>query len=343
MFSLNRSSQKFLLQYDSIVSSARAAAPIIRDEIDAAVAESGLLIHSITARAKTVQSLRGKLRRKSYLSPRDQLTDLVGARVITYYRDAVDPIAERLRGRFKVDKEASVDKRQALGMRQFGYRSVHLIASMRPLTLRPNEFLQEFKFEIQIRSILEHAWAEIEHEIVYKSGVSFNDDTTRRFAALAGGLELFDNEFLALRLQRDVLVDAYARSYRDLQGGRTGFDVARLLGFLEVLLPNGHSWRKAEEEGRPIASGLDASCVEALHAAGLATADSLRAVIKSRKFRGYRGAFAAASGIAPESMSHLAAVILAVAAKKPMVLKKHFPEMLFDANIRVALDQKGIL
>lgn len=341
MFSLNRASQKFLLEYDKLYAAAYEAAPIVRDEIDSIVAGSGFLIHSVTARAKTVPSLRGKLRRKRYNSPRDELTDLVGARVITYYRDAVDPIAEKLRARFKIDKRASVDKRQALGMRQFGYRSVHLIASLRPLTLRQNSFLENFKFEIQIRSILEHAWAEIEHEVVYKSGVKLQDELKRRFAALAGGLELFDNEFLNLRQQRDALIEKYSERYSQNLDGRRGFDVARLLGFLEARFLGGRGWRKAEQDGIPFASGLDVSCVEALHAAGLATGSSLDAIFRSRKFRSYSHAFAAAAGIDPANISHLAVIILAIAAKHPTVLANHFPEMLFDANVRLILDKSS--
>jgi hypothetical protein len=76
------------------------------------------------------------------------------------------------------------------------------------------------------------------------------------------------------------------------------------------------------------------SCVEALHAAGLATPESLGQILKSQKFRRYTRTFSAASGIDPAEISHLAAVILALAAKKPAILKRHFPEMLFDANIR---------
>jgi ppGpp synthetase/RelA/SpoT-type nucleotidyltranferase len=51
-------------------------------------------------------------------------------------------------------------------------------------------------FEIQVRSILEHAWAEIEHEVVYKSGMEFPGQFKRRFAAIAGLLEMIDKDFL---------------------------------------------------------------------------------------------------------------------------------------------------
>jgi hypothetical protein len=75
-------------------------------------------------------------------------------------------------------------------------------------------------------------------------------------------------------------------------------------------------------------------CVEALHAAGLGTPHSLGSILKTSKHRRYVKIFSAVSGIAPANVSHLAVVILALAAKRPAILKKHFPELLFDANIR---------
>jgi putative GTP pyrophosphokinase len=54
-------------------------------------------------------------------------------------------------------------------------------------------------FEIQIRSILQHAWAEIEHDLGYKSAEAIPRHIRRRFARLAGVLELADDEFGAIR------------------------------------------------------------------------------------------------------------------------------------------------
>jgi ppGpp synthetase/RelA/SpoT-type nucleotidyltranferase len=148
------------------------------------------------------------------------MTDLIGVRVITYYRDAVDPIVARLQQVFEINANESTDKRLALGLRNFGYRSVHLIARLKPSqVLTPShQLLQKRWFEIQVRSILEHAWAEIEHEIVYKSGVAQPDAILRRFAALAGTLELLDGEFLALREMRNDLISILSRQIRASQG-----------------------------------------------------------------------------------------------------------------------------
>src|SRR5580704_18168352 len=106
-------------------------------------------------------------------------------------------------------------KRVELGLHDFGYRSVHLIAKLKQGQVLSGQYqpLRDNWFEIQIRSILEHAWAEIEHEVVYKSGIIFPEVVKRRFARLAGMVELIGDEFLNLREERSRLVEEYKHRY----------------------------------------------------------------------------------------------------------------------------------
>ena len=53
--------------------------------------------------------------------------------------------------------------------------------------------------EVQARTILQHAWAEIEHDIQYKSSATIPHDIKPRLMALAGLLELADREFQAIQ------------------------------------------------------------------------------------------------------------------------------------------------
>jgi ppGpp synthetase/RelA/SpoT-type nucleotidyltranferase len=280
-------------------------------------------------------SLRAKLRQKKYAKPAQQLTDSIGVRVITYYRDDVDRVADRLKERFEINAEESTDRRRQLDVQEFGYTSVQLIARLKHSEIQAPQYqaLGGRWFEVQIRSILEHAWAEIEHEVVYKAGVEYSDEVLRRFAALAAGLELLDGQFLVLRGQRNVLVEGYRDRYRGRLDPRQPFDAARLLGFLEAVRPLGRSWRQAAQEGKPFAAGLERSCVEALKAVGLGTAASLRAMLSSARFRGAVRYFAAAQGIAPAQLSHLAVVVVAVAVKDARHIQQHVPEIVFDPAI----------
>ncbi len=196
-----------------------------------------------------------------------------------------------------------------------------------------HEPLRERWFEIQIRSILEHAWAEIEHQIVYKSGVAYPKAVLRRFAALAGSLELLDNEFLALREQRSDLIESYRLRYQRNEDHQKPFDAARLLGFLEASRAEGRSWRQAAAAGAQFAEGLDVSCVDALKAVRLGTPASLRVLFRSSPFRYAVRSFAASQGIAPAEMSHLAIVVLAVAIANARMVQRHFPEVVYDPAI----------
>lgn len=176
---------------------------------------------------------------------------------------------------------------------------------------------------------------------MYKSGIAHPEAILRTFVSLAGTLELLDNEFLALRNERDRLIERYRETYRRNEDQRKTFDVARLQGFLEASRPKGLSWRQAAADGEPFDVGLDVSCSEALKSVGLSTPASLRNVFKSRRFHDAISSFAALQGIAPESVSHLAVIVLAVVVKKAKMVQRHFPEIVFDSAIKQMIQRRS--
>jgi len=161
-----------------------------------------LHIHSVTGRTKNEQSLAGKLCKKNdkYKQLTD-ITDLCGIRIITYYEGEVDQIARLIREHFSIDEVNSIDKRKALAPNQFGYASLHLIVNV-PVSengIQP-QGTACCKIEIQIRSLLQHAWAEVEHDLQYKNQAGTDEEAKRRFSRLAALLELADSEMQGLRL-----------------------------------------------------------------------------------------------------------------------------------------------
>jgi putative GTP pyrophosphokinase len=98
---------------------------------------------------------------------------------------------------FRVHVESSIDKSEALGADRVGYRSLHLICDLGEDRLRLPEFrrFSDCKFEIQIRTALQHAWAEIEHDRGYKLRGALPSHLKRKFSLLAGLLELADTQF----------------------------------------------------------------------------------------------------------------------------------------------------
>jgi len=163
----------------------------------------GIVPHSITFREKEPGSLKQKVLRetKNYEDPLCEITDLAGVRVITYFPSDVDKISSIIEAEFAVDPERSVDKRKNVDPSAFGYASVHLVVEFLPRRLELPEYslFGGKKCEIQVRTILQHSWAEIEHDIVYKSSEDIPFELRRRFASLASLLEMADREFESLR------------------------------------------------------------------------------------------------------------------------------------------------
>ncbi|MBL0328253.1 MAG: (p)ppGpp synthetase [Bacteroidetes bacterium] len=166
--------------------------------------EKKLNYHQITGRTKDFESLSKKIDRKNgKYNDLHEITDLVGIRIITYLESDVDLIAEILEKEFNVDLKNSSDKR-ILKADQFGYKSLHYVVSLSDKRAALSEYIsyKEIKCEIQIRSILQHAWAEIEHDLGYKGESSIPIDYIRSFNRLAALLETADIEFD--RLKREI-------------------------------------------------------------------------------------------------------------------------------------------
>jgi len=297
----------------------------------------------VAARAKSIDSLRDKLRRKHYSRPEREVTDLLGLRVITYFARDIDAVAAELGVHLDVSERKSRDVRRELEEDQFGYRSVHLISRLRPTDAKRGGYraLRRRWFEVQIRSILDHAWSEIEHETVYKSGVTFPSEVRRRFKAVAGSLEVLEHAFSDLVGERDNLVERYKQEYEARGGMEELFDASRLMAYLEVCRPDGVGWRAAEKTRAPFKKGLVTAALEALEVTRLSSARRLGMVMNTKRFVRAISNFAAAEGISPESASHVAVVVLAVACVKPSVLQIHFPEMLFSRSVAVTVAALG--
>ena len=169
------------------------AALALRHRLTSALQISGVKVHTVSQRVKSEASLRAKISRpdKIYESI-CQLTDLIGLRVVTYFEDEVEEVARISSELFAIDFDRSIDKRVAIDPSSFGYRSLHYVCKPSPESL-------DLPFEIQIRTVLQHAWAEIEHDLGYKFPEAVPNAIKRRFSRVAGLLEIADAEFVELR------------------------------------------------------------------------------------------------------------------------------------------------
>lgn len=165
-----------------------------------ALNENNIIFHSIESRVKTAESFRKKASREKYSDPVSEITDLTGIRIITLFEKEIHQISDIIKELFKIDYMRSEDKADLLDADKMGYKSIHYIAELSrdKITATELESFEGFKFEIQIRSILQHAWAEIEHDRNYKFQGELPKHLQRRFYALAGMLEIADREFNTL-------------------------------------------------------------------------------------------------------------------------------------------------
>ena len=191
--------EKEILQiYSANIEKYQELGEILHNKLTEMIKKNGFFTMEVCHRIKTVDSLAEKLRRKSgkYSSIYD-ITDLCAARIICYLNVTVDEIAEALKKDFVLDEYNSIDKRKALSATQFGYLSLHNIVSLRPEDGFSEE-LCKIRCEIQIRTVLQHAWAEIEHDLGYKSSFGIPGTIRREFSRIAGLLEIADNQFVEL-------------------------------------------------------------------------------------------------------------------------------------------------
>jgi hypothetical protein len=220
-----------------------------------------------------------------------------------------------------------VDKRTALGLRQFGYRSVHLVAKVRSRSAELGwyESVGPDWFEIQVRSILEHSWAEIEHEVVYKSGVAYSNEFKRSFSALAGTLEILDQQFVTLRDRSLELAQGYASSYRSGQDQSVKFDAARLVGFFLAERPTAF---------RPVESWRDASTLLSLLRFGSRDdAAAMKQALGRKEFRSWARRYANAVGVAPAELSMRAVCVMAATLDNEASIVPQFPELFEDESL----------
>jgi ppGpp synthetase/RelA/SpoT-type nucleotidyltranferase len=220
--------EALMQQYRELVPTLQEMAKKAYDQLRRALREQGIYVTAFEYRVKTEQSLAGKLERKGakYKSIYD-ITDLVGLRVITFYTDEVDKVAVIAKRVFDIDWQESVDKRKLHQLDSFGYNSLHYICRLRSQetgdgSQETGDRSQEaggIRFELQMRTALQHVWSTIEHDTGYKGEVKIPREYKRQFSRLAGMLELVDDEFSRLRI---VLTD-YRRQVQTLvKSGQLG-------------------------------------------------------------------------------------------------------------------------
>jgi len=166
----------------------------------------------VEKRVKDEKSFLDKVLRKSYDSPFEQVEDIAGVRVICYYNEDLGLIDEIIKEQFVVLSYSS--KSQELDDDQFGYASNHYVAQLKEEWLQAPNYrgLEGLKVEIQVRTILMHAWAAISHKLLYKKNDDVPKEFKRKLNRLSALIELADEQFddiknMKVEYQNNVVVD----------------------------------------------------------------------------------------------------------------------------------------
>lgn len=213
-FNFDESIKLFSLEYEKNILLYEDFSKLIKGILEKSFKKNNITINNIELRTKSKENFIKKASKPSesnpnkpkYPEPLRDITDLAGVRVITFFLKTIIEINKIIYDEFivkeKIDKSDTLIKEEKLG-----YQSVHYVIQLKD-TNPEYEKYKEFNAEIQVRTILQHAWAEIEHDIQYKSIQVIPQEIKRRFMDLVGLLEIADREFQDIYLKyKDIIHD----------------------------------------------------------------------------------------------------------------------------------------
>ncbi len=143
--------------------------------LDSMLADQGYK-YQILYRIKEVDNLEEKIIRKAkegiIYEKLEDLEDLAGLRVLFYLEDDKEKFSKSLLTEFSGDVNIKQHKKLS------GYEATHVIVSLGEKRIGLSEYAKfdGMKCEIQLTSILHHAWSEIEHDMIYKDTFGIKSD-----------------------------------------------------------------------------------------------------------------------------------------------------------------------
>jgi putative GTP pyrophosphokinase len=164
-------------------------------------------VDRVSFRAKDADSFAKKCfaadkdgKTKKYTYPLEELEDQIGGRVLVFFRSDIDVVVNRLVG--AVFNEVEDDFREPSDVSSFDYESHHLVLHI-PITVLPTGWSEiegmPSTFEMQIRTLAMHAYAEPQHDIVYKPDVELTRDERRQVALAAANAWGIDTTYEQVR------------------------------------------------------------------------------------------------------------------------------------------------
>jgi len=196
----------------------------------------GIFSAVVVGRAKGMSNLLKKILKKGY--GYDKVTDKAGARVVVKFRHEVDPVLKLVESSFEILTKD--DKGETLGHNKVGYSGVHY--DVRLAAASEEVDVRGLQCEIQVHTLCQSLWAEMDHELSYKPAQPIPEDLKRQIYLLNAQLEIADRDFSVISKEILRLPGAYTMGLlQDLERhyyrftGET-FDTALSLQILENVL-----------------------------------------------------------------------------------------------------------
>jgi ppGpp synthetase/RelA/SpoT-type nucleotidyltranferase len=227
-------------EFQQLLPKYRQLEDALKRDLTTCLQKDGIEVLAFESRIKKFDSFWEKALRKHYDSPLDDTDDICGIRIICYYPSDVQPVCQVIEDELEVVE--SVDKADLQRPEEFGYQSRHLIVAPKEHWLKTPSYkgLDGLRAEIQIRTLFQHAWAELSHELSYKKEGQVPRQFLRKLHQLSAMLENLDYQFDDLHTQKAD----YGKAVLE-EASRTGeFDLGQelnidtLQAFLDFLMPN---------------------------------------------------------------------------------------------------------
>ncbi len=180
-------------EYNEFIRPYKDAIKLVKIKLEALDSDYGHLhrhnpIHQIINRVKSLDSVLNKLAKRGYPPEleyaKDYLTDIAGIRVITYYQQDVYEVVRALKSCLDIVKESDYIKNP----KKSGYRSYHLIVVVPIHYLKGVEY---YPVEVQIRTLTMDCWANIEHQLHYKTlQDEFSNEISEKFQQFSEELNI---------------------------------------------------------------------------------------------------------------------------------------------------------
>lgn len=235
--------ESILAEWDKVKPRYEKFTVYIENVLKEIIQREGILVR-VLSRTKDEISITKKLYRKSvtYQNYID-MNDKSGTRVICRFKEDTGVIADCIREEFEILKEE--DKSSLLKLNEIGYKSLHFDIKLKREKTKDEIFekIGDISGEIQVRTLCEDVWAEINHDIGYKPLAELSSENARQIYCLGGLFEVADDCFS--NINNKILESATLDEYNALRILESPFikfiwkEYDRELSFksLKILLP----------------------------------------------------------------------------------------------------------